>query len=152
MSRAPVCPVCGSTAVSSDPTNGGAGRNVCHCGHRAPVRDFYEWHDPAKAAAITATGQSILREALGRYGRFAEKPNEPITREQYSALYLQSPEYFPIPDGYKWDNKTGTIVPKPGKVNYVTEPVAAVLMPNGELNDMQHNREPAPIRQYKDDD
>ncbi len=43
----------------------------------------------------------------------------------------------------------------------VTEPVAAVLMPNGELNDMRKGhglsinrpfRPAAPIRQYKDDD
>jgi len=126
MTRSPVCPACGSTAVTSDASNGGAGRNVCHCGHRAPVRDFY------------------AKPAFGTFGKFAEKPLEPITAEQYSKLYMQSPEYFPIPDGYKWDNKTGTIIPKPGRVNYV-------IIPNGELNDMRHTREPAPIRQYKDD-
>jgi hypothetical protein len=103
--KTPRCPACGSSAVTPDATNGGAGRNVCHCGHRAAVRDFYR---------LTLHAEPDHMEKI-------------------------------------INNNVQFRVVEPGKVMYVTEPVAAVIMPNGELNDMRHNREPAPIRQYKDD-
>lgn len=43
--------------------------------------------------------------------------------------------------------------PGPGRVFYTEEPPAAVLMPNGDFNDMRRlhtDTPPAPIRQYKD--
>jgi len=37
------CPQCGSHNVTSDASNGGAGRNHCTvCNHRAPVVDFHK--------------------------------------------------------------------------------------------------------------
>jgi len=131
MTRAPVCPVCGSTAVSPDASNGGAGRNVCHCGHRAPVRDFYP--DPVHARV------EYYADRLRQHLR-----DNPVSFEEFLTLGpdRNEPGLHPV------------VIrrPAPGCINYVTERVAAVLMPNGELNDMRHNREPAPIRQYKDED
>lgn len=61
-----------------------------------------------------------------RYGKFydpnlansiTEKARE-ITAEAYKTLYMQDPVMFPIPEGYHWDNKTGTIQPDKHKPHF----------------------------------
>lgn len=67
----PVCPSCGSTAVSPDPSNGGAGRNRCRCGHTGPVRDF---HEPVKAEHYKP-GDRVTTN--GHFGETEEAPRKP---------------------------------------------------------------------------
>lgn len=148
--RRPICPECRSDQIVPDVTNGGAGRNRCAvCNHVSAVRDFYP--EPSPADPMPWIGKNerrlpVFNNLNSRYGKFyqpgvadaiTERARE-ITAEAYKTLYLQDPVNFPIPEGYEWDNKTGTI-------KLITQTRAAVT------DTPAPRHKPAPIRQYKDD-
>lgn len=88
----PICPKCRSDRCLPDPSNGGAGRNVCHaCGFTGPVREFHP-----------ITGHEAVEY-------FADKlkehyRNNPIAFADY---YMQQTK--PLPEGVSMDKKTGIL-------------------------------------------
>lgn len=130
MTRRPICPECRSDQIVPDVTNGGAGRNRCAaCNHVGAVRDFYP--EPLPGHALVEHYADKLRDHLREH---------PVS----FANFMQEPVFDP--PGYRTDPKTGNLRPaKYWELHPDERPVRTIA------DDPAPRRNPAPIRQYKDD-